>query len=160
MKNRVLVALVVLVLAVGGWSAKGALGAGAPIGLTYLVQNNGMAYVTASGVTSVFPGHLRTGDRIFSRDRLLRAGERVGYGNEVCTVTFDNNDLCHEMLVLNGKGDLEVSWLWVGRNASAYGPAHFDGIIDGGTGAYAHASGEFEATVLPTGTVQVTATLD
>jgi hypothetical protein len=160
MKNRVLVALVVLVLAVGGWSARGALGAGASTRLTFLVQNNGTAYVTASGLTSVFPGHLRTGDRIFSRDRLLRAGERVGYDNEVCTVTFDNNDFCQTTLVLNGQGDLEVSWLWVGRNASAYGPAHFDGIINGGTGAYAHASGEFEATVLPTGAPQVTVTLD
>jgi hypothetical protein len=160
MRNRVLVALVVLVLAVGGWSARGALGAGAPTSLTYLIQNNGTAYGTASGLTSVFPWHLRTGDRIFSRDRLLRAGEPARYDNEVCTVTFDNNDFCQTTLVLNGQGDLEVSWLWVGRNTSAYGPARFDGIINGGTGAYAHASGVFEATVLPTGTLQVRVTLD
>jgi hypothetical protein len=159
MRNRVLVALVALLLAVGGWSARSALGAGAPTTLTYLIQNAGMEYVTSSGSTSVYPGHLSTGDRIITRDALLRGGARVGYGNEVCTVTFDNNDLCHEMLVLNGKGDLEVTWLWVGRNTSAYGPAHFAGVIDGGTVAYAHASGAFNATVLPNGTLQVTATL-
>jgi hypothetical protein len=155
-----LVALVALLLAVGGLSARSALGAGASNTLTYLVQNTGIEYVTSAGSTGVYPGHLSTGDRIFSRDALLRGGARIGYGNEVCTVTFDNNDLCWEMLVLSGKGDLEANWLWVGRNTSAYGPAHFAGVIDGGTGAYAHASGEFDATVLPNGTLQVTATLE
>jgi hypothetical protein len=128
--------------------------------LSYLVQNTGIEYVTSSGSTGAFPGHLSTGDRIFARDALLRGGARVGYDNEVCTVTFDNNDLCHTMLVLYGKGDLEVTWLWVGRNSSPYGPAHFAGVIDGGTGAYAHASGAFNAAVQPNGTLQVSATLE
>jgi hypothetical protein len=159
MKNGIANLLVVLALATGGVAAGKALGAAAPTTLTFLVQNAGTEYVTASGSTAAFPGHLSTGDRILSRDVLLRGGVRVGYDNEVCTVTFDNNDFCQTVEVLRGQGHLAVTWLWVGRNASATGPAQFSGVIVGGTGAYAHARGAFEATVLPTGLLQVSATL-
>jgi hypothetical protein len=159
MKNGIASLLVMLALASGGIAAGKALGAAAPTTLSFLVQNAGTEYVTASGTTAVFPGHLSTGDRIFSRDVLLRGSVRVGYDNEVCTVTFDSNDLCQTVLVLSDKGDLAVTWLWVGRNASATGPAQFSGVIEGGTGVYAHASGVFEARVLPTGLLQVHATL-
>src|SRR6516164_10350607 len=68
---------------------------GAPKMVSYDVRNNGIEFVTASGSSNSFPGRLVTGDRIFARDSLLRAGTQIGYDNEVCTVTFDGNDLCH-----------------------------------------------------------------
>jgi len=121
--------------------------------LSLVVENHGTEYVTAAGSTSVFPGRLQTGDRIFSRDSLLGGGRSVGYDNELCTVTFDNQDLCQVMLVLAGKGQIHASWLWV------HWPSNFTGVIDGGTGAFADARGQFKATVLRNGALRVTTTL-
>jgi hypothetical protein len=136
-----------------------AQGAGAGSTLGFVVHNHGTEYVTAAGSTSVFPGRLQTGDRIFSRDLLLERGRSIGYDNEICTVTFDNNDLCQTILVLPGKGQIQASWLWIGRNASTYGPPDFSGVIDGGTGTFAHAKGQFSASLLPSGTLKFAATL-
>ena len=134
-------------------------GAGTQPTLSFVVQNHGTEYVTAAGSTSVFPGRLQTGDRIFSRDSLLQGARSIGYDNELCTVTFDNNDLCQTILVLPGKGEIQASWLWIDRNASAYGPRHFSGVIDGGTGTFADAKGQFSASLLPSGTLKFSATL-
>ena len=136
-----------------------AQGAGARSTLSFVVQNRGTQFVTAAGSTGVFPGRLQTGDRIFTRDSLLHGASSIGYDNELCTVTFDNNDLCQTILVLPGEGELQASWLWIDRNASAYGPRHFSGVIDGGTGTFANAKGQFIASLLPSGTLEFAATL-
>ena len=136
-----------------------AQGAGTPSTLSFVVQNRGTEFVTAAGSTNVFPGRLQTGDRIFSRDSLLQGARSIGYDNELCTVTFDDNDLCQTIVVLPGKGQIQASWLWIDRNASTYGPAHFNGVIDGGTGTFADARGRFSASLLPTGTLKFAATL-
>jgi hypothetical protein len=128
-------------------------GAGTPSTLSLVVQNHGTEYVTAAGSMSVFPGRLQTGDRIFSRDSLLQGARSIGYDDEVCTVTVDNHDLCQVILVLSGKGQIQASWLWI------HWPSSFSGVIDGGTGAFAHASGQFTATGLRNGTLRITATL-
>ena len=144
------------VAALFGGSAQGA---GTRATLSFVVHNHGTEYVTAAGSTSVFPGHLQTGDRIFSRDLLLERGRSIGYDNELCTVTFDDNDLCQTILVLPGKGQIQASWLWIDRNASASGPPRFSGVIDGGTGAFANAKGQFNASLSRSGTLRFTATL-
>lgn len=74
-------------------------------------------------------------------------------------MTFDNNDLCQTILVLPGKGQIAATWLWVDRNASLLGPLHFTGVVDGGTGVFANAKGQFSASVLPNGTLTIAATL-
>jgi hypothetical protein len=125
--------------------------------LNLVVQSDGHEYLTAAGSSSAFPGRLQTGDRILGRDKLLQGGQTVGYDNELCTVTFDNNDLCQTILVLPGKGQIEATWLWVDRNASLSGPSHFTGTIDGGTGTFARAKGQFSASVLPNGTLEISA---
>jgi hypothetical protein len=104
-------------------------------------------------------GLVEPGDRFVSRDTLLQGSATIGYDNELCTVVFDGNDLCHVVAVLAGKGQVEVSWLWVGRNDSPFGPPHFVGVVDGGTGTFAGASGSFDATTLPDGELRVTAVL-
>jgi hypothetical protein len=136
-----------------------AQGAGTPSTLSFVVQNHRTEYVTAAGPTSVFPGRLQTGDRILSRDSLLARGRMIGYDNELCTVTFDDNDLCQTSLVLPGKGQIQASWLWIDRNASTFGPPHFSGVIDGGTGTFANAKGQFRASLLPTGGLEIATTL-
>jgi hypothetical protein len=145
--------------AIVAWFVPTALGAGTPDQLSVLVQNRGIEYLTSSGSSQPFPGTLLAGDRIPSRDALLQGTRQVGYDNEPCTVTFDNNDLCQTIVVLAGKGQLEATWLWIGRNTSQYGPRRFTGVIDGGTGAYGHAKGQFTATTLPNGELRLTATL-
>jgi len=117
-------------------------------------------YISASGTTSTtFPDRLDTGDRIFSNDRLSDGRHQVGYDNEICTVTFDANDLCQTVGYISGKGEFEATWLWIARNMSKYGPHHFSGVIDGGTGAFANAHGQFQATVLANGTLRLSAAL-
>ena len=61
--------------------------------------------------------------------------------------------------MLSGKGQIQASWLWIGRNGSLYGPPSFSGVIVGGTGAYSSAHGQFVAEVLPNGQLQLTAAL-
>src|SRR6516162_6462450 len=127
--------------------------------LTYIVRNAGTAYLTKTGLSTSFPGTLQTGDQIFARDTLLHGSTKIGYDNETCTVTFDNNDLCRVLSVFTGKGEVESTWIWIDRNSSAYGPSQFSGIIDGGTGSFEHANGQFDATALPNGAVRITARL-
>jgi len=90
---------------------------------------------------------------------LLSGSTVVGYDNELCTAVVDNNDYCEVTLVLSGKGQIQVSWLWIGRNGSLYGPPSFSGVIDGGTGAYSSAHGQFDAEVLANGQLQLSAAL-
>ncbi len=127
--------------------------------LNLVIKSSGHEYVTAAGSSSVFPGRLQTGDRILGRDTLLEGTRPVGYDNELCTVMFDDNDLCQTILVLPGKGQIEGNWLWIDRNASLLGPARFTGLIAGGTGTFANAKGQFSASALPNGTLKVSATL-
>jgi hypothetical protein len=135
----------------------GGANAGAARTVSYLVRNNGIEYVTATGSSNTFPGRLVTGDRIFARDSRLRAGVQIGYDNELCTVTFDGNDLCHVAPVFKGRGSIQITWLWVGRNLSQSGPPRFAGVIEGGTGAYANAAGQFTASMLSTGELEINA---
>ena len=130
-----------------------AQGAGTPSTLSFVVQNKRTEYVTAAGSTSVFPGRLQTGDRTLSRDSLLQGARSIGYDNELCTVTFDNNDLCQVMVVLPGKGQIQASWLWI-RWLS-----NFSGVIDGGTGAFTDARGQFMSRRLRNGALSITTTL-
>jgi hypothetical protein len=62
-------------------------------------------------VSSTYPGALGTGDRIFSNDTDLVGGKTAGFDNEICTVTFNGNDLCHDVAVLSGRGDIRSSTL-------------------------------------------------
>jgi hypothetical protein len=130
-----------------------ALGATVAPTLSFVARNRGLEFVTASGSTSVYPGHLHIGDRIFSRDALVQGARSVGYDNELCTVTFDNHELCQVTLVLPGQGQIQASWLWTDW------PSGFTGVIDGGTGSFATAKGQFTATLLQGGALKISATL-
>jgi hypothetical protein len=141
-----------LVAFAGGASARPATG------FVFVVHNRGIEYVTAAGGNRL-PTTLQIGDRIYTRDDLLVGKTKIGYDNELCTATFDGNDLCHVIAVITGKGTLEINWLWAGRNNSTYGPPHFSGVIDGGTGAYANAKGQFDASLFADGQLRFTAKL-
>jgi hypothetical protein len=161
MKMRSLwsIGFAIAVVALAGGLVSGALAAGGDSRLTLRVQPLEHAFVTQSGTTSTFPGHLSPGDRVISRDALLSGTTVVGYDNELCTATLEDNDFCEVTLVLPGKGQIQASWLWIDRNGSLYGPPYFSGAIDGGTGAYDSARGQFDAEVLPNGELQLSAAL-
>jgi hypothetical protein len=121
------VVVLVLVLVAGAGVAglaafRSASPAAAATTLSYKIQSTGVEYVTAAGASSAFPGSLELGDRIFGRDALVNAGKTIGYDNGVCTVMYDRNVLCDYVEVFQGKGDVSVSWLWIDRTGSAYGP--------------------------------------
>jgi hypothetical protein len=159
MRSRRSIGFAIVVVALAVVLVSGALAAGGDSRLTLRVQPIEHAFVTQSGTTSAFPGHLSPGDRAISRDALLSGTTVVGYDNELCTATLEDNDFCEVTLVLPGKGQIQASWLWIGRNGSLYGPPSFSGTIDGGTGAYASAHGQFDAEVLPDGQLQLSAAL-
>ena len=149
----------IVLAALVGWLVSGALAAGDDTKLRLRLEPAEHAFVTQSGTTSMFPGHLSPGDRVLSRDWLLSGSTILGYDSELCTAVLDNNDYCEVTLVLPGKGQIQASWLWIGRNGSLYGPPSFSGVIVGGTGVYASAHGQFDASVLPNGQLQLSAAL-
>ena len=158
---RLLVLLaVILAVIAGALSARGIASTHGQRTLSYSVRNAGIAYLTKAGLSTTFPGVLETGDQIFARDFLYDGSTKIGYDNETCTVTFDNNDLCRVVAAFTGKGEIESTWLWMNRNGSLYGPKHFNGIVDGGTGRFAQSHGEFHATTLQDGSLRITARIN
>jgi hypothetical protein len=152
--KRFKISSLIAVAAAAAVIASTALGQSPTPTLSFVIHNRGLEFVTASGSTSVYPGHLQIGDRIFSRDSLMQGSSAVGYDNELCTVNFDNHELCQTTLVLAGKGQIQASWFWTNW------PSGFTGVIDGGTGTFVHAKGEFTATPLAGGSLKLTATLN
>jgi hypothetical protein len=153
-RKRFAITSIIAIAAAAAVFVSTALGARPRPALSLVLHNRGLEFVTPSGSTPVYPGHLQVGDRIFSRDALMRGDSYVGYDNELCTVTFDNHELCQATVVLPGKGQIEANWLWTDW------PSGFTGTIDGGTGAFAHAKGEFTTTPLAGGALKLMATLN
>jgi hypothetical protein len=164
MTHKLGVRLALVLIAICGGGVVGFLAFGtssraaATARMSYEIDSTGIEYVTSTGTSSTFPGQLNLGDRIFGRDALTSGGKTIGYDNGICTVTYDRNVLCDYVEVFQGKGDLSVSWLWVDRTGSVYGPKHFSGIITGGSGAYQGAHGAFDATVETSGKLAVSGT--
>jgi len=133
----------------------------APGQLTFTSQLTAIQFFTASGPIIGFPtSPLVPGDRIIGEDRIRQEGRPAGHDNEACTVSFDRDVLCQDIIILNGQGDLQASWTVQWPATGARGPASFDGVISGGTGRFAAAHGTFHAATLPDGDMQITAVID
>ena len=133
----------------------------APGQLTFTSQLTAIQFFTSSGPITGFPTKpLVPGDRIIGQDRILQHGRAAGHDNEACTVSFDRDVLCQDIIILNGQGDLQASWTVQWPATGTRGPASFDGVIDGGTGRFAAAHGTFHAATLPDGDLQITAVID
>lgn len=152
--KRFIISSVMAVAAAASVFASTAFGAKPTPTLSLVAHNRGLEFITASGSTTAYPGHLQIGDRILARDALTQGNRSVGYDNELCTVTFDNSELCQDTMVLQGEGQLEATWLWTDW------PSGFTGAIDGGTGTFAQAKGQFTATPLAGGALRLTARLN
>ena len=164
MHTRTLVLAGALAAALLAGAAAGAAAAQAsghtPGRLTFEVQPTARQFITSAGAISGFPtGPLAPGDRIIGRDRLLQGGAQVGHDDEVCTVGFARDVLCQDIAGFDGRGDVQSSWSFRWPATGSNGPASFDGIVDGGTGAFGGARGTFHAQTLPDGDQQITASI-
>ena len=132
--------------------------AGTPGQLTFDLQRTALQFFTSTGPITGFPtSPLAPGDRVIGQDRVLEGGVPVGHDDEACTVGFARDVLCQDIVVLDGRGDIQVSWSFRWPATGSTGPTSWDGIIDGGTGAFAYAHGTYHADTLPDGEVQITA---
>src|SRR5262245_17881106 len=159
-----LAALAALAVA-GGATAATAAAAAAPAAapaagpLTLTVRPSALQFVTAAGpVTGPLAAPLAPGDRIIGQDRILRGGTPAGRDNEACTVSFNRDVLCQDIIILDGQGDVQASWTL--RWPATGSPASFDGIIEGGTGTFRAAHGWFHAQAQPGGDLIITATIN
>jgi hypothetical protein len=155
-------AVTVAALAVAGCAAAAqATPNDAPGQLSFDSQLTGIQFFTASGPITGFPTQpLVPGDRIIGQDRIWQYGSPAGHDNETCTVSFNRDVLCQDIVILTGQGDLQVSWTlqWPANGPS--GPPTFDGVVDGGTANFAAAHGTFHAATLPDGNMHITAAID
>jgi hypothetical protein len=133
----------------------------APGQLTFASRLTAIQFFTASGPITGFPASpLVPGDRIIGQDRILQDGRAAGHDNEACTVSFDRDVLCQDIVILTGQGDLQTSWTFQWPATGTRGPASFDGVIDGGTAHFAAAHGTFHAATLRNGDMQIIAVID
>jgi hypothetical protein len=145
----------------GGAAAAATAQAAAPAAgtLTLTSQLTALQFFSNTGPITGWPtAPLVPGDRIVGQDRILRDGLPAGHDNEACTVSFNRDVLCQDILILDGQGDIQVSWTF--RWPDTGSPASFDGIIDGGTGSFRAAHGWFHAQALPGGDLKITATIN
>jgi hypothetical protein len=124
----------------------------APRQLSLLSQLTSIRFFSNSGPIKGWPNRpLVPGDRIIGQDRILQHGVPAGHDNEACTVSFHQDVLCQDIVILNGQGDLQASWTLKWPASGHRGPTTFDGIIDGGTGTFAATHGTFHAQAQPNG---------
>jgi hypothetical protein len=162
-RTRVAAGALAAIAVAGGCAAATAAAQAAPNDasgqLSFDSQLTAIQFFTASGPIPGFPtAPLVPGDRIIGQDRILQNGSPARHDNETCTVSFNRDVLCQDIVILTGQGDLQVGWTlqWPASGT----PATFDGVIDGGTANFAAAHGTFHAAALPDGDMRITAVIN
>lgn len=132
-----------------------------PSKLSFTSHLTAIQFFTSTGTVTGFPtAPLLPGDRIVGRDTIVQAGQPVGHDNEACTVSFDRDVLCQDIVILDGRGDLQTSWTFQWPAAGPAGPTSFDGVIEGGTAQFQSSHGSFHAAALSNGDVEITADIN
>jgi len=132
-----------------------------PSKLSFTSHLTAIQFFTSTGTVTGLPtGPLVPGDRIVGRDTIVQAGQPVGHDNEACTVSFDRDVLCQDIVILDGRGDLQTSWTFQWPSAAPTGPTSFDGVIEGGTAQFQSSHGSFHAAALSNGDVEITADIN
>ena len=161
-RTRILTGALAAVALAGGAAGVAAAraSAGTPEQLTFDLQPAALRFFTSTGPITGFPtGPLAPGDRVIGQERLLQDGIPAGHDNEVCTVAFARDVVCQDIVIFDGRGDVQASWSFRWPATGNRGPASFDGIIGGGTGVFRDAHGAFHAQALPDGDLRITATI-
>jgi hypothetical protein len=154
MKARFLLTLGALAAASAGLIIADTSSAGANVEATFTAHVTNIEYVTSSGSSLTAPATLVPGDRTIVRFDDIQGTNVVGFTNAVCTVTFNNNELCDAVSSTTNVGDLSISLLL--RGAAVAFPSVYDGSINGGTFAYRNAHGDFHAVVQSNGDIVIT----
>ena len=144
---RIIAAASALVLAGGGWVLATGQRAGANQDFTVTETLTNFEYVGVDGTTTIstLPAHVVPGDRLITRFTLTQGPTVVGFASFVNTATFNDDDVATGIYALTGRGDIHTTFYVRGGFDFAHLPTVDDGIIDGGTFAYAHASGSVHA---------------
>jgi hypothetical protein len=125
--------------------------------ISAVIHRTNLVFVTPSGSSTPYPtGPVVPGDRVLGRDDLLQHGSTIGSDFEVCTASFGLHVLCDDMVDITNVGELHVTWMFQWPSSGTSGPSVWDGVVDGGTGNYANASGDFHARALPSGDDSIT----
>jgi hypothetical protein len=148
MRYRILAALSALVVA-GRRRRRGDQPAsGCPTGVQPCGTQTNFAVIPAGGAATINPSNSyvpNTGDDVTFRDTLTQGTATVGFDTVICTDTFNNNGLCTDVISITNVGDIHltalVRGLFIPFSSSSGGPSTFDASIDGGTFAYANATG-------------------
>jgi hypothetical protein len=149
MRYRIIAGLAALVLAGGGLVFATASQAGATQEFSVTATTTNVELVPAGGqpTTNIMTSPA-IGDQFLIREQLTQGSTVVGYDNVICSVTFNNNGLCNAVFAITGKGDIHGTALIRDEfDPNTNGPSVFDGSIDGGTFAYAHASGSVHIVI-------------
>src|SRR5262249_17531967 len=132
-----------------------------PSKLSFTSHLTAIQFFTSMGPVTGYPtAPLVPGDRIVGQDTIVQAGQPVGHDNETCTVSFDRDVLCQDIIILDGRGDLQTSWTFQWPATGITGPSSFDGVIGGGTAQFQSSYGSFHAIALSNGDVEITADLN
>jgi hypothetical protein len=145
---RIIAAASVLVLAGGGWVLATGQRASANQDFTVTETLTNIEFVGVDGTTSIstLPAHPVPGDRLFTRFTLTQGSTVVGFASFQDTCTFNDDDIATGIYAFTGRGDIHTTFYVRGGCDFAHIPTVDDGTIDGGTFAYAHASGSVHAT--------------
>jgi hypothetical protein len=139
---RMFGALGVFLLLSGGVVVATAQQVGATNEFSVVGRDTNIEWLPAGGTPTLSqPASPSIGDKFILREDLLQDGTNIGFDNIICTDTFNNNALCEGVFAITGKGDIHATALIRNFFDFANEPASFDAAIDGGTFAYAHASG-------------------
>jgi hypothetical protein len=125
--------------------------------ITLVVHLTNLEFITVSGSSSPYPsGPLSTGDRVLGRDDIQQHGAIVGSDYEVCTVSFGLHVLCDDMVEITNLGQIHITWMFQWPSSGTSGPSAWKGVVDGGTGTYQNAIGDFQAHALPNRDISIT----
>jgi len=129
--------------------------AGAQQEMSLVATSTNFAIVPAGGAATINPSSSyvpNTGDELIVRNALTQGSTTVGFDTATCTDTFNDNGLCSDVIAIAGEGDIHLTALlrelFNFSINNGTGPATFDASIDGGTFAYAHATGYMHAVVV------------
>ena len=142
-------------LTITGGVAAAQAEAHAPSRFSFESQLTAIQFFGTTGPIVGFPTKpLVPGDRIIGQDRI------VGHDNEVCSVSFNRDVLCADIVRFDGRGDLQASWTVQWPATGSSGPSSFDGVVDGGTLPFQSAHGSFHAAVMSNGDLEVIGEID
>ena len=164
LRARILTAVVLLTFLLGlaGVAATvnedGAASAPPPKTLVVDSRPTELMFISPSGTTTALPtGPLAIGSRVLGQNLDYERKSLVGTDFEQCTVTFNLNALCDDMLEFRDGSDIRVSWTFRWPASGSSGPKSFDGVILGGTRAWRGAYGDFHAIAIANNGVRLIA---